>query len=245
MGAARDVLAYEQRIYADPTDYYGKPRTLAAILKDKSAYLARWPIRSYALEPGADLHCNSDTSTYDFTGKIDWSADDPKHPGGPVHKSGVSLAKLGIKVVQPLGDLKIVRESGEVIERRTDNTAPAPSPSQGGSGSPADTITGPGQLGAGKLIVGGQAVSLFGIGWIVSPHTTLGKAIDGWLRQKGTLTCDPMPGNTYQCLTGSTSGADVGQFALLNGAARSSPDATPSYKDAEDQARQAKRGVWR
>jgi endonuclease YncB( thermonuclease family) len=38
---------------------------------------------------------------------------------------------------------------------------------------------------------------------------------------------------------------DLAQTILLNGAARTGPDAAPAYRDAEAQAREAKRGVWR
>ena len=113
------VLDYEATLYADQVEYYGKVFTRENVLKDKVAYLKRWPMRSYRLDSDPDIHCNQATSFYDFTGKVAWSARNPAKPETPV-KSGVSLAQLGIAARTPAGPMKIVRESGHVIERYPD-----------------------------------------------------------------------------------------------------------------------------
>ncbi len=113
-----DVLTYDQQAYSDQVDYYGKPFTRADVLKDKTAYLKRWPTRSYALNGAPDIHCNQATSVYDFTGRVAWSARNPSKPAMPV-KAGISLVQLGI-VAQPPEIMKIVRESGKVIQRTPD-----------------------------------------------------------------------------------------------------------------------------
>ena len=114
-----DVLAYDQQAYADQVDYYGKPFARADVLKDKTAYLKRWPVRSYALKGDPDIHCNQATSVYDFTGRVAWSARNPSKPTMPV-KGGISLVQLGIDVQPSSETMKIVRESGSVLQRYPD-----------------------------------------------------------------------------------------------------------------------------
>jgi hypothetical protein len=51
------------------------------------------------------------------------------------------------------------------------------------------------------------------------------------------------PDPSYRCLAANT--FDLSEALLLNGGARALPDAPPSYRAAEDQAKVAKRNIWK
>jgi hypothetical protein len=88
-------------------------------------------------------------------------------------------------------------------------------------------------------IIGGQTLRLDGLSTIAADKT---QRVAAWVRAHGNyLECEPV-GDAYRCLTPQK--IDLAQAVLLNGAGRVSPDAGPSYRAAEDQARAARRGVW-
>jgi endonuclease YncB( thermonuclease family) len=58
----------------------------------------------------------------------------------------------------------------------------------------------------------------------------------------GFLECEPI-GDGFRCLTNSNE--DVAQSLLLNGQARSAPDANEIYLAAEREAQQAHKGIWK
>jgi hypothetical protein len=67
--------------------------------------------------------------------------------------------------------------------------------------------------------------------------------VDHWIKAHGRyLKFNPAGASTYRCLT--TQKLDVAQVLLLNGVARATPDAEPLYREAEEQALAARRGLW-
>jgi endonuclease YncB( thermonuclease family) len=93
---------------------------------------------------------------------------------------------------------------------------------------------------AATLIVGDQRLRLSGID--PGPIEVLGP-FENWVRGQGSIACDPdAETGRYHCFT--TSGVDVAEAAILNGAGRVGDGATPEYRDSETQARTAKRGLW-
>jgi hypothetical protein len=90
-------------------------------------------------------------------------------------------------------------------------------------------------------IIQGITVRLDGVGPLATGET---KPVSEWIATHGNyLECTQSPPGDYRCLTRQN--FDLAQAILLNGAARTSTDAAPAYREAEAQARSAKRGVWR
>jgi hypothetical protein len=90
-------------------------------------------------------------------------------------------------------------------------------------------------------IIQGITVHLDGVGPLAPGQI---KPVSEWIATHGNyLECTLSPLGEYRCLTRQK--FDLAQAILLNGAAQTSTDAAPAYRDAEAQARTAKRGVWR
>ena len=89
-------------------------------------------------------------------------------------------------------------------------------------------------------IVDGRTVHLSGVEMIAPDKAD---QVDHWIKAHGRyLECSPAGASTYRCLT--TQKLDVAQVLLLNGVARATPDAEPLYREAEEQAQAARRGLW-
>ncbi len=93
---------------------------------------------------------------------------------------------------------------------------------------------------AATLVVADQRIRLSGID--PGPQSVLGP-FENWLKTQGALQCEP-DANTgrYRCFTGA--GVDIAQAAILNGSGRVGDGATPEYRQSENEARTAKRGLW-
>jgi serine/threonine protein kinase len=126
-------------------------------------------------------------------------------------------------------------------------SAPPPQPAPGNQPPTVETTSN---------TVGGEVSSYSEDGWPVIEGTTVrlngvgplgpgeAKPVSDWIAGHGNyLKCTAAQPGGYRCLTRQN--FDLAQTILLNGAARTSPDAAPAYRDAESQARVAKRGVWR
>ena len=88
------------------------------------------------------------------------------------------------------------------------------------------------------MIVAGQRVQLAGLRGTPS----LAAPFRRWLQgHGGQLSCRAIAGR-YQCTTAN--GLDVGRVLLLNGAAECDAGAPAEYQLAQQQARQARRGLW-
>ncbi len=89
-------------------------------------------------------------------------------------------------------------------------------------------------------IIDGKTVHLSGVDMIAPDKVD---QVDHWIKAHGRyLECDSSGASTYRCLT--TQKLDVAQVLLLNGVARATADAEPVYREAEEQAQAAKRGLW-
>ncbi|MEJ0015154.1 MAG: serine/threonine-protein kinase [Acetobacteraceae bacterium] len=89
-------------------------------------------------------------------------------------------------------------------------------------------------------VIAGQVVRLAGVEGL-SPDVARG--LDEWVRQHGgQLDCKASDPSVFRCQT--SDGLDVSRAILLNGGARATANAASSYRDAEQQARDARRGLW-
>jgi endonuclease YncB( thermonuclease family) len=88
------------------------------------------------------------------------------------------------------------------------------------------------------LLVQGETVELAGIKGLGSPYRDqLAKFIE---EQGSQIRCEPIDGR-YVCFVKNV---DLGLAALTNGAARPDTDATPQYRQAADEARRNRRGIF-
>lgn len=88
------------------------------------------------------------------------------------------------------------------------------------------------------LKIRGETIMLAGIRGLGSPYRDqLAKFIE---EQGSQLRCMPS-GEHHICFVGSI---DLGLAALTNGAARLAADATPQYRQAEQEARRHRRGIF-
>ena len=90
----------------------------------------------------------------------------------------------------------------------------------------------------GTLKIQGETVELAGIKGLGSPYRDqLAKFIQ---EQGSQIRCEPIS-ERYVCFV---SNVDLGLAALTNGAARPAADATPQYRQAADEARRNRRGIF-
>jgi endonuclease YncB( thermonuclease family) len=93
---------------------------------------------------------------------------------------------------------------------------------------------------AATLVVADRRIRLSGID--PGPFAALG-SFESWLHGQGAILCEPdAQTGRYRCFT--SSGVDVAEAAILNGAGRVGDGAMPSYRERESEARQARRGLW-
>ena len=90
----------------------------------------------------------------------------------------------------------------------------------------------------GTLKIQGETIELAGIKGLGSPYRDqLAKFIE---EQGSRIRCEPIS-ERYVCFV---SNVDLGLAALTNGAARLAADATPQYRQAADEARRNRRGIF-
>jgi hypothetical protein len=89
------------------------------------------------------------------------------------------------------------------------------------------------------LWLGGQIVHLYGVEWVRGA----GDPDDFTRYLKGReVACDPVEKvDAYRC---TVEGHDLSEVVLFNGGAKSTPNAPPELRAAEEKARVAKIGVW-
>jgi endonuclease YncB( thermonuclease family) len=93
-----------------------------------------------------------------------------------------------------------------------------------------------------KLQSGATTVSLFGIEGMAGASA---QGLQGFLGANGAdgqVTCQAQPTAGFVCLMAD--GTNVAQVALVNGAAKTTPDAPDSYREQEAAAQAARRGIW-
>lgn len=93
---------------------------------------------------------------------------------------------------------------------------------------------------AADLVINGQQLRLIGID--AGPREAL-PPFEKWVRSHAELKCElSQRRERYRCVT--TTGVDVAEAALLNGAGQTSDDAAPIYRQREAEARKNRRGMW-
>jgi endonuclease YncB( thermonuclease family) len=102
------------------------------------------------------------------------------------------------------------------------------------------TLDHPKVIDTAKLQSGETTVSLSGIEGLAGASA---QALQGFLSTgDGHVTCQPQSTPGFVCLTAD--GTNVAQEALINGAAKTTPDAPDAYRKQEAAAQDARRGIW-
>lgn len=119
MGQQDDsVLAYLNSVYAPTVDYFGKNLAVASILKEKQAYLKRWPNRQYVPNPeSVSTTCN--VSQCVVTGTLLWKVSDPQRR---LLSAGKALFSFTLDVSGSAPS--ILSESSKVLSRNSTPTSP-------------------------------------------------------------------------------------------------------------------------
>jgi endonuclease YncB( thermonuclease family) len=112
-------------------------------------------------------------------------------------------------------------------------SAPAPAP------EPV-TLDHPKVIDTAKLQAGDTTVSLYGIEGIAGASA---QGLQGFIGSgNGQVNCQAQASSGFVCLMAD--GTNVAQVALVNGAAKTTPDAPDSYREQEAAAQAARRGIW-
>ena len=110
-GPAAEYLEHARRTLDDQVDYYGQKTSRADVLKDKEKYVARWPVRSYRVQPDSiRTTCDPSASRCQIAGLVDFSLSDPAKSR---KTQGVSTFEFGVRF-GPDG-AKLFYEQGKVL----------------------------------------------------------------------------------------------------------------------------------
>jgi hypothetical protein len=66
-------LDYLQGKYREQVNYFGKMRSKADVLKDKSAFFRKWPIRNYSIQSSSVAVTCENSSECKAEGIVDWN----------------------------------------------------------------------------------------------------------------------------------------------------------------------------
>jgi endonuclease YncB( thermonuclease family) len=152
----------------------------------------------------------------------------------PANETQVTMAAVAPKPqAAPMPPIEIPPEQAPEAA-----TAPEPMPLPPEPQPVALTGTVEQVIDTGTLKIQGETVELAGIKGLGSPYRDqLAKFIE---EQGSQIRCEPIS-ERYICFV---SNVDLGLAALTNGAARPAADATPQYRQAADEARRNRRGIF-
>ena len=99
-------------VYAAEVEYFGKLTARAAILRDKKAFIARWPERNYLIVPGS-LNTNCGRNNFcEVTGIVDFRTHSRARNAT---SEGTVRFRLGLSM---LNHVRVTLESSKVLTRR-------------------------------------------------------------------------------------------------------------------------------
>lgn len=111
---SRTAISFTQSVVAEYVDYYGTRVSKASVIRDKSAFVKRWPERLYVLRPASvAVHCPENSSTCTVSASVDFEC--RSYLDGR-HSKGVSLFTLHLNFVN--GSVSLVGETSKVVQRK-------------------------------------------------------------------------------------------------------------------------------
>jgi endonuclease YncB( thermonuclease family) len=152
----------------------------------------------------------------------------------PAHETQVTMAAVAPKPqAAPMPPIDLPPEQAPEAETSPEPMSLPPEPQQAVLTGTVDQV-----IDTGTLKIQGETVELAGIKGLGSPYRDqLAKFIE---EQGSQIRCEPIS-ERYICFV---SNVDLGLAALTNGAARPAADATPQYRQAADEARRNRRGIF-
>jgi hypothetical protein len=117
-GSDVTAVGFINNAYGDNVEFYGTQVTKAEVIKQKIAFIQRWPVRSYGERVGATvINCNPTIKTCSVSGIVDWSAQSvPRN----VKTSGDASFELLLDLSG--STIKITREAGKTGPQNVQNT---------------------------------------------------------------------------------------------------------------------------
>lgn len=112
-GTSEEALAFVARSFAPTVRHYGSVRTREDLIREHDQYMARWPVRSYRIEPQSlSVSCDQSGATCLVSGLVDFDCASPER--GAVSR-GVSSFSLRL-AMRPEGAM-ITSDDGTVVRR--------------------------------------------------------------------------------------------------------------------------------
>jgi hypothetical protein len=114
-GTSDQVLPYLASIYAPVVNYYGKPASRETILRDKYAFIRRWPMRQTWAPPGSaapQISCEGAAAECEITGVRDFDAVSPERGARSI---GVVHYRYRVRFAD--GRTQIIAEDSQVVAR--------------------------------------------------------------------------------------------------------------------------------
>lgn len=112
-GTAATAMDFLDRAYAPQVEYFGKRISRAEVLREKQAFVARWPERRYTLRRGMDVRCGPDGLCV-VHGLVDWQA-----YSGPRNATSTGTASFTLSLRVAGAGATIVGETSRVLSRQT------------------------------------------------------------------------------------------------------------------------------
>jgi hypothetical protein len=116
-GSAEKYLGMINTIYAARVRHYGNDMSREEVAAEIAKYVARWPQRSYALQPGVAISCNADQMTCTANGFVAFDAVSPERRR---HSRGKASFSYTFAFDPNRRYPWIIEESGAVLQRQID-----------------------------------------------------------------------------------------------------------------------------
>jgi len=103
--------------YAETVFYYGKPKSKAEVMSEFAAFISRWPVRAYALQPGSGrISCNDVNQTCDFDGIINWNVESFER-----NKRSSGTSTWSVRIQKGNSIFLVISRNGTVTDRHISN----------------------------------------------------------------------------------------------------------------------------
>jgi len=111
----QQALDFLDTLYAAQIAYFGKPTSKESVMQEKAAFAARWPSRTYVIEPNTARASCTPSELCTVEGIVDWQV-------SSTARNATSTGSASFELVFAMGDpLKLVSESSSVLTRQTTN----------------------------------------------------------------------------------------------------------------------------
>ncbi len=110
-GSTVQAIGFLNRTYAPQVSYFGKRIPKADVMKEKSAFVERWPQRTYRVRDGAEVQCTIDPTCV-VKGLVDWRTYSKVR-----NTTSEGTASFALSFVFRGSAFKLVSETSSVLSR--------------------------------------------------------------------------------------------------------------------------------